>query len=86
MTEHVHEWVEYAAPNYDPPPYIRCKHCMEPMGKEEQLVRLNATERLSADRARNLLGAYKAGQINIYFALTTIRSTLQAYADILEGK
>jgi len=81
MTEHVHEWGMYKHKGGG----ATCK-CGAVINNPTIEARLNATERLSAETAKNLLEAYKTGQINIYFAMSTIRSTLQAYADILEGK
>ena len=45
-----------------------------------------ATKIFSAKIARNLLEAYRTGRINTYFAMSTIRSTLKAYADTMETK
>ena len=75
-TENIHEWERYVSPNYDPPPYIRCKHCKEPMLIDEQLSRLNATEVLTAEDARALSYALPGYEDN----------ALWHYANILESE
>ena len=85
MTEHVHEWEEYIAPNYDPPPYIRCKHCKEPMGKVEQLARLNATEKTKRWLYLDLMFRLDP-DISLDEVDRAEKEMRDACADILEGK
>ena len=76
MAEHVHEWgVWHEGMEWG----TGCKECFEGMDDNELERRLNATERLSAEVARDCGeagGIYKKEN----------RDALQAYADILEGK
>ena len=74
MTEHVHEWV--AIVNKDNWKRIVCA-CGAHMRTHEIEARLNATERLSAEDA-----AYFAEETR----MISLRDSLRAYANILEGK
>jgi hypothetical protein len=73
MTEHVHEWQTYVAPNGDY--HADCFHCSERLDVHEINRRLNATERLSAEMAREAVHARPLHAL-----------ALLAYADIREGK
>ena len=83
MSEHVHEW-EYG---YDvgfvgiavEGIFAECE-CGEKMGYWDMEVRLNATERLSAENARNCLVKLR-GTVQ-----KTSAEALRAYVDIREGK
>ena len=83
MTEHVHEWYKIRTDGL-----VAEVVCIDgcTASVTEILQKASATERVSAKTARNILESYKTGRINIYFAMSTIRSALKAYADILEGK
>ena len=76
MTEHVHKW-ELCGDEYEHG-YV-CYGCTEVMGSDDpQIARcLNATERLSAEDARelaNTAGYWEGG------------AALRAYANIMEDK
>ena len=86
MAEHVHEWQLTFKP--DSFRRVRCKHCPEQMLDYDIERRLNATERLSAEDAREtekeIRGASPASDL---FPRWKRRSdALKAYADTLEGK
>ena len=73
MDEHVHEWVLYKGVG------ATCK-CAKTLNNQEIESRLNATERLSAEDARNCLGKLR-GTVQ-----KTSAEALRAYADTLERK
>ena len=80
MNEHVHEW----KPDIYEKAYLgaRCD-CGETMSEVDVTARLNATERLSAGRARGgtqFLSRIKNTPGNDF------ANALRAYADILDGK
>jgi len=84
MTEHVHEWGHLlvgfrSAPHIDK--YI-CD-CGADLGNKEVERRLNATERLSALQAKELI-VFAMGSTRV--SQPELADALQAYADILEGK
>ena len=81
MTEHVHEWrILLVTPNSATAQIrIRCRICNEPLLRQEAEARLNATERLSAETARDMPNCTNIGPIER-------ERILLEYADILEGK
>ena len=81
MTEHVCEWI-LGGPTDNFIAFCKYKHCPELMGFNEAQARLNATERLNAERARVLLGDYP----ETYQENSQAVIALRAYADILEGE
>ena len=78
MTEHVHEWELHVLPRR----HFKCSHCGEVLPLLKAEARLNATERLNAERARVLLGDYP----ETYQENSQAVIALRAYADMLEGK
>ncbi len=80
MTEHVHEWV-YERDDDDQFYYCTDKACRRneyPLSTKEVVARLNATERLSAPRARGAANLIKRHGLK--------NDDFIAYADTLEGK
>ena len=75
MTEHVHEW----KPDIYEKAYLgaRCD-CGETLSEVEVTRLLNATERLSAERVKNILEDRKLYSQDVL--------ALHEYANILEGK
>ena len=84
MTEHVCEW----KPDIYEKAYLgaRCD-CGETMSEVDVTARINATDRLSAELATEILGFLirKLGLAG-YLGTTVYQDALKAYADILEGK
>jgi len=83
MTEHVHEWkwteVEVSSPlGPFTDKYYRCLKCSKKMYAHKAEARLNATERLSAERVKAILEDHKLYSQDVL--------ALHEYADILEGK
>ena len=87
MTEHVHEWILDTYRDPDEPEGLQigmfCWHkgCNERRYRTEAEARLNATERLSAELAREIGDCLYAGIID-----HERKSAVLAYADTLEGK
>ena len=81
MSEHVHEWIHEQEDHED---YFYCSdsECRRneyPLTAKEILLRLNATERLSAELALTALYYVEDGG-------GKMGGALRAYADTLEGK
>ena len=75
MDEHVHEWRwRYLGAI----PKCKVDGCGKSMHYDEVERRLNATERLSAEDATVIANGWTSN--------ATLRDTLRAYADTLEGK
>jgi len=85
MTEHVHEWGTRHKRHsiYGDVIEVWCPICCTVMPWIEAKRRLNATERLSALQARELI-VFGLGSTRI--AEPKHAEALRAYADILEGK
>jgi hypothetical protein len=82
MTEHVHEW-RFGEDEFGRLIFV----CGEPdcdviLKPEDAITRLNATERLSVEEAKVLLGDYP----ETYKENVQAVNALRAYADTLEGK
>ena len=73
MTEHVCEWILKT----NAVAICTCG-CNRALGTEEILARINATERLSAERVKAILEDHKLYSQDVL--------ALHEYADILEGK
>jgi len=92
MDEHVHEWVEHFAIEYGDKFVVKeryiakCKHCPEHMTISEGIRRINATERVSAEMARQCVDLFGTEVSVIYKPIVKLLDSLRAYADILEGK
>ena len=81
MTEHVHKWRFYRASwSYETMARCTVKGCNESLDGDEVTRRLNATKRLSAERARG------AASLLAYEGFETSAADIKSYADILEGK
>ena len=76
MTEHTKEWARTLGGT------IRCAVCGERMSQTEELRRINATERLTAEDART---ATKSIHLT-HQGRWKVHDALKAYANILEGK
>ncbi len=76
MTEHVHEW--HGSPFST---RFACLYCSEVLTLDQVAIRLNATERLSAEDARTQARHSETSQGN-----TPQIQALKAYADMREGK
>jgi len=88
MTEHVHKWRFYRASwSYETMARCTVKGCNESLDGDEVTRRLNATERLSAELATEILGFLirKLGLVG-YLGTTVYQDALRDYANILEGK
>jgi len=77
--EHVCEWTWIYRTGGAGPRYIGCTQCKDAMNSDEQMRRLNATERLSAEDAEHIANVADG----IY---PPMRKKLQAYADTREVK
>ena len=88
MTEHVHEWEWIYRTDGRGPRYVVCCHCAEPISHDEQMRRINATEMLSAEQAKDawaLLLTKEEAQSNMPLTdkAEALKNSLKAYADTL---
>jgi len=92
MPEHVHEWgTRHKRHNiYGDVIEVWCPVCGETMPWKDAKARLNATERLSAERARQLSDDLVEAHQTPSGALIELYhddiDAIKAYADTLEGK
>jgi len=82
-TKHVHEWIPRAL-DWDHIDGVCCNvpGCGAQMDNEEMNARLNATERLSAEDAKEAERFVPSWEVKH----NQIKDALKAYANILEGK